>query len=100
MKRLELNNLYDCYSILLTDKERVYFQDYYFDDLSLSEIALNNKVSRSAVGKMLKLVEEKLISYESKLHLMDIKSKLSKCLKIEEIEQIKEIIRKIGVYNE
>ena len=33
------NNLYDCYNLLLTEKQRKYFEEYYFNNLSLSEIA-------------------------------------------------------------
>ena len=35
------NNLYDLYGELLTDKQREYFEDYYFNNLSFSEMAEN-----------------------------------------------------------
>ena len=44
-KFVYLNNLYDCYKELLTDKQKMYFEDYYFNNLSLSEIAENYDVS-------------------------------------------------------
>ena len=40
--RVELIELYDLYFELLTDKQKEYFEEYYFDDLSIGEIALNH----------------------------------------------------------
>ena len=48
-KREELISLYDVYGVLLTDKQKSYFEEYYFDDLSFSEIALNHGISRNGV---------------------------------------------------
>jgi len=75
-KFVKYNKLFDCYGKLLTEKERNCFQDYYEEDLSLQEIAENNKVSRSAIHKMLKNVEEKLDFYEENLKLGLILEKL------------------------
>ena len=69
------NELYLCYEDLLTDKEKETFLDYYSEDLSLSEIADNNKVSKAAVSKTVNNVITKLLDYESKLHLNE-KNKL------------------------
>ena len=33
------NELYDIYGKLLTEKQREYFEDYYFNNLSFSEMA-------------------------------------------------------------
>ena len=52
--------LYDYYGELFNDKQRKYFEDYYFDNLSLSEIALNDGISRNAVHKGIKTVVSKL----------------------------------------
>ena len=68
-KKIYLNNLYDYYSGLFTDRQKEYYEAYYFDDLSLSEIALNNNVSRNAVHGQIKIVEEKLEFYEKELGL-------------------------------
>jgi len=69
--RIYLTMLYDIYGDLLTEKERKYFEAYYFDNLSLGEISENMDVSRNAVHKSIKLVIEKLNEFESKLHLKE-----------------------------
>ena len=33
------NSLYDLYGCLLTEKQREYFEDYYFHNMSFSEMA-------------------------------------------------------------
>ena len=58
-ENIYITNLYDCYGELLTDKQKEYFLDYYFDNLTLSEIADNNSVSRNAIHKQLKEAENK-----------------------------------------
>lgn len=68
-EQLYLTNLYDYYKELLTEKQRDYFEEYYFNNLSLSEISENCGVSRNAVHKQLKEIENKLIEYEEKLKL-------------------------------
>lgn len=68
-EQLYLTNLYDYYKELLTEKQRNYFEEYYFNNLSLSEISENCGVSRNAVHKQLKEIENKLIEYEEKLKL-------------------------------
>ena len=74
--------LYDYYGELLSDDNRKYFEDYYFDNLSLSEIAENNNISRNAVHKHIKSAEEKLMFYEEKLCLCkkdkELKEKINK----------------------
>lgn len=59
--------LYDFYGELFNDKQREYFEEYYFQNLSLSEIANNLGVSRNAIHKVVQGVEEKLNFYEEKL---------------------------------
>lgn len=66
-----LNELYDFYGSLLTDKQRDYFENYYFNNLSLGEMAENYDVSRNAIHKQLKIVEERLKYYEENLELLE-----------------------------
>ena len=63
------NQLYDLYGMLLTDKQKSYFENYYFNNLSLSEMALNYGVSRNAIHKQLKIVVDKLVDFEKKMQL-------------------------------
>lgn len=86
------NNLFDIYGSLLTSKEAITFQDYYQEDLSLSEIADNNNISRSAVQKTIKTVLDKLNNYEEKLHIYKDKSKLNEIVTYDDINKIKEEI--------
>lgn len=72
--------LYDYYGELLSEDNRKYFEDYYFDNLSLGEIAENSGISRNAVHKHIKTCESKLIFYEEKLKLNLRDNKLNKLL--------------------
>ena len=92
------NNLYDLYGCLLTEKQRQYFEDYYFHYLSFTEMAENYDISRNAVFKQVHIVVLKLKEYEDKLKLFEKKKKLEKIiLKIDdksierELENIFEI---------
>ena len=81
------NELYDLYSSLLTAKQRQYFEDYYFHNLSFSEMGENYNVSRNAIFKQLKITKEKLDEFESNLKLLEKKNKLIKI--IEEVDNKK-----------
>lgn len=76
-----LNELYDFYGSLLTDKQRDYFENYYFNNLSLGEMAENYEVSRNAIHKQLKIVEERLKYYEENLELLKKAKKAEKLVK-------------------
>ena len=72
-----LNNLYDLYGELLTIKQKIYFEEYYFNNLSYGEIAEKYNISRNACFKQLKIIEEKLESFEEKLKLLYKKNKIN-----------------------
>ena len=95
-KYLYLNELYDFYKELFTNKQQEYFEDYYFENLSLSEIAENNEVSRNAVFNQLKIVEKKLYEYEEKLKLKtkkeQIKELLKECIDDKLLEKVEDIL--------
>ena len=73
----------------------VYFKDYYFENLSLGEIAENKNVSRNAVHKHIKSVEGKLLFYEEKLKLYEKDKELRKVLDKIEDQNLKKEIEKI-----
>ena len=88
------NNLYDYYFKLLTDKQRLYFEEYYFNNLSLAEIAKRSKVSRNAVFKQIQITISKLKEYEEKLNLYKNGKKIEEILKKINDQEIVEEIRK------
>ena len=92
---LKYSYLFDYYGELFTDKQKEYFTDYYFNNLTLQEIADNNGVSRNAVHKNIKDILGKLDYYEEKLNLYSNKKKIEKLIENIDVkikEQIKELI--------
>ena len=69
------SELYDLYKNLLTDKQKSYFEEYYFKNLSFSEIAENYNISRNGVYNQVKFTKELLEDYEKKLHLKEKQKK-------------------------
>lgn len=69
-KNVQISMLLDMYGNLLTQKQSELLDDYYNNDLSLSEIAENQKITRQAVRDNLKKGENKLFEYEEKLGFM------------------------------
>ena len=93
--RIYLIDLYDIYGELLDDKKKEYFESYYFDNLSLGEISENLDVSRNAVHKQIKVVEDKLKFYEEKLCLYEKRKELKEVMNICS-DEIKEKLEKIS----
>lgn len=69
-KVVEIGLLYDFYGKLLTDKQQETMTLYYYEDLSLAEIAERMKISRQGVYDHLHRSEETLKDLESKLGLI------------------------------
>ncbi len=73
MKDLEKSNelilLYELYRQLLTKKQREYFELYFFDDYSLSEVAGLKNISRNAVYDSLAKIINALHKFENNLQL-------------------------------
>lgn len=91
-KRELLNELYDLYGAMLTEKQKIYFTLYYQEDFSLAEIAEEEDITRNAVYDNLKRTENILLSMEEKLNfhkrLMETKAELmGLAKKIEEIAE-------------
>ena len=94
-KQDKLILLFDYYGDLLSDSQKNYFESYYFDNLSLSEIGENYNVSRNAVSKDLKLATEKLNNFEDKLKIIARDDKLRKLASKIEDNKLKEEIMNI-----
>ena len=68
-KNLEISLLFDFYGDMLTEKQRDVVELYYNDDLSLSEIAENEGITRQGVRDSIKRAEAQLLDMEDRLHL-------------------------------
>jgi predicted DNA-binding protein YlxM (UPF0122 family) len=68
--KVKMSMLCEYYGKLLTEKQYMFLNDYYNNDLSLSEIADNNEITRQAVRDIIKKGENKLFQYEEKLSFM------------------------------
>ncbi len=77
-KSLRETDLFDRYGKLLTEREEGIFRRYYFYDLSLSEIAEELGISRTAVSLSLKAAASKLARYEEKLGLCALRREAKK----------------------
>ncbi len=82
-----LGRLYDVYGELLTEKQREFFEAYYFENLTLQEIADEDQISKNAVHKALVGLEEKLRYYEEKLQLVAKIDKIEETISEEEIKK-------------
>jgi len=63
-KTLEINRLLDIYGRLLTKQQLEIMSDYYYCDLSLSEISELRNISRTAVSDAIKTATKKLDNFE------------------------------------
>ena len=68
-KNMEISLLFDFYGVMLTDKQRDVVELYYNDDLSLSEIAENEGITRQGVRDSIKRAEGQLLEMEERLGL-------------------------------
>lgn len=69
-EKVKISMLCGFYGKLLTEKQFEFIDDYYNNDLSLSEIAENHNITRQAVRDIIKKGEKKLFEYEEKLMFM------------------------------
>lgn len=90
--REEIIELYDLYGGLLTDKQRLYFEDYYYMDLSITEIAQNYSISRNGVFDQLKRTTKLLEEYEN---ILKLKNKFKKIELLEIDSSLKEKVLNI-----
>ena len=69
-KNLDIILLIDFYGDMLTEKQRNFISCYYNDDLSLSEIAANEGITRQGVRDAIKRAEAQLVNMEERLGLV------------------------------
>ncbi|MBU1144046.1 MAG: hypothetical protein KKH92_10450 [Firmicutes bacterium] len=95
VKKEQLNQLFDLYGSLLTEKQRLYFELYYHEDYSLQEISEIYTVSRNAIFDHLKKVEEHLNLYEEKLQLLSLQTKrkllIEKAIETKDLSLLEEL---------
>ena len=70
-KNLDVAMLHDFYGAMLTDKQRDAIDLYYNQDLSLSEIAELQNITRQGVRDSIKRGEVFLYDLEDKLHMFE-----------------------------
>ena len=66
-KTLQINRLLDIYGRLLTKQQFEIMSDYYYCDLSLSEISELRNISRTAVSDAIKTATKKLDKFEKSI---------------------------------
>ena len=72
IEKLELRGmLYDFYGELLTPHQKKIYEDDIVNDMSLSEIANEQGISRQGVHDIIKRCDKALAEYEDKLHLAE-----------------------------
>ena len=89
------NNLYDFYAPLLTDLQKEYFDYYYVNNLSFSEIAEIKSVSKAAVSQQISTIEKKLNEYENLLRLKYKQDEIYKILKDKVSKEVLEQIENL-----
>lgn len=79
-KSIYINQLYNTYGNLLSATQKKMIDLYYGLDLSLSEIAEQENISRNAVYDAIKKGIDCLNNYENKLHLVEQRKEFEKKL--------------------
>lgn len=98
-KIVEQGLLYDFYGELLTEHQRRIYEDVVFNDMSLSEIAEEQGISRQGVHDLVRRCDRTLADYEKKLHLMErferVKAKVAELERVSGEESVKLLARQI-----
>lgn len=95
MKDLSIAFLLDVYGELLTDRQQRIARDYFYDDLSLSEISENENISRQGAHEIIKRTEQLLLFYEEKLHYSKTVYELKEAATQKDINTILKIIENL-----
>ncbi len=79
-KDLKLAPLIELYSGVLTEKQREVIELYYFEDLSLAEIAEHSNISRQGVRDAIKRGETIILELEEQLKFYNKNAQMSAAL--------------------
>ena len=94
-ENVRLGNLIDIYGDLLSEKQKLAITRYVNADMSLSEIAQDENITRAGVLDAIQKAKQKLyFFYEDKLKLYEIKQELIAILQSDE-KSIKEKIKQL-----
>ena len=96
----KVSQLYDFYSELLSQKQKQYLNDYFFNDLSLTEISENYEISKQAVSNNIKRTIIELEQFEEKLNLIKLNNErlflLNEIRKLTDNEEILDYIEQLS----
>lgn len=87
-EKIELSILFDFYGELLKNHNKQIFEDYILNDLSLSEIAEDQGISRQGVHDIVKRCSIQLKDFEVKINLIK-KFEITK-IKVNRIKELSE----------
>lgn len=91
--------LYDFYGALLNEHQRSIYEAFVYDNMSLSEIAADQGISRQGVHDLIKRCDNSLEGYENKLHLVErfmaIKDEIAVIESKADDDEIKQLAGKI-----
>ena len=90
-----VSELLDRYGALLSEKQYRILDGYYNNDLSLSEIAENEGITRQGVSDFVKRSEAQLIEFEEKLGLISTTKALKAAAAKNDTNEILAIIDKL-----
>ena len=92
-KTIEINRLLDIYGRLLTKQQFEIMSDYYYCDLSLSEISELRNISRTAVSDAIKTATKKLDKFEKNLGICGVFDKNRNESNAEIIDKLEEDLK-------
>jgi len=88
------SRLFDIYGKVLTEKQIEVFEYYFFENLTIEEIAKSKNVSKNAISKSILNIKKILDSSEEKMHIYEYMEKLKS-----EFKDDKDILIRIEKYD-
>ncbi len=70
---INIAKLFDTYGMLLSAKQARYIELYYFEDMSLAEIANQYNISRAAIHDAIHVATKEITRYEAALMIVSKK---------------------------